>query len=112
MNQNKQSNLEVLLMRPKEQHDELLSNLSRFFKNQSSIRKAYFAVAQFSDSLDSMDYLIAIDVKANTASKIKETTKYLDKINIDTGGRKVAVVDVNDAPYNSYFAKVSPFYKR
>ena len=112
MNQNNQSNFEVLLMQPKKLPHELLLALSRFFKSQMDIRKAYFAIAQFSNSLDSMDYLIAIDVKTNVANEIKKVKKYLDKANFDTGGKKVAIVDVHHDPFESYFSKISPFYKK
>ncbi len=112
MNQNKQLNLEVLLMQPKEIPKELLASLSTFFKSRMGIRKAYFAVAQFSDSLDSMDYLIAIDAETDLADEIRKIKKYLDKINLDTGGKKLAIVDVNHNIYGGYFCRTSPFYKK
>lgn len=111
MKDNNKLNVEVLLMQPNEIPHELLSSLVRFFRNSSNVNKAYFSVAQFSNSFDSTDFLIAVDSDMDVCSEIDKIKKYLSEISPDTDRKKVVIVDVSQSPFNNYFSKIRPFYE-
>lgn len=110
MKDNARSDLEVLLMQPKDVPEQLLTALSKFFNKRDNINKAYFALAQFSNSLESPDFLIAIDADIDASREIGEVKKYLAYNSLDTGGVRVAIVDVAQKPFSVYFSKKQAFY--
>ena len=109
---NSNSNIEILLMQPIEMPNELLSLLSNYFRSTANISKAYFSIVQFSDRLESDDYLIAIDanLKADIDLEIEKVRKYVSTITLNTHGKRVILVDVHQTPYDSFFQKKKPFY--
>lgn len=111
MNSNKE-NIEILLMQPINMPRKLLSALSCYFRNDRNIEKAYFATAQFSNSLDSMDWIIAITAKNNIENELVKIKNYLLKNDVDTDGKRVAIVNVNQNRFSEYFLKIQPFYNK
>lgn len=111
MKQDRQLSLEILLMQPKEFPIELLSVLNKFFSSRNNIQKAYFSIVQFSNSLDSVDFLIAIEANTDVAGEIDKVKKYIPNYMCDMKKMKVVVVDAEQQPFNNYFSKIKPFYE-
>ena len=112
MENNNQANVEILLTQPINIPEQLLSSLSYYFIMNSNVQKAYFAMVQFSNSLDSMDWMIAISAKNNIENELVKIKNHFVENDIDTNGKRVVIVNVTQNEFSEYFSKIQPFYTK
>ena len=112
MTLNKQDTIEILLMQPKEIPHELLLIISNFFQKREKIKKGYFAILQFPNTIEQPDFLIAIDASSEVSNEVNLLKNYLFEISFDTKMKKIAIVNVEQNYFLNYFSKIKPFYER